>query len=118
MLTFSGRIDLNEMKKWVSESKAALAKETGSYSVIVDMRMLSPLSPDVQQVMVEGQQLYKQKGMTRSSVNVNDNVTALQFKRLAKKSGIYTFERYIDGSKPDYQSKAIGWARDNRDPDK
>lgn len=117
LLTFGGVIEEAEMQRWVKESAAALAKETSPFCVVVDMRTLAPLKPEAQAVMVEGQKLYKGKGMSRSSVVVNNAVTVAQFKRLAKESGIYEWERYVDGTRPNSQQIAIEWARDAIDPD-
>ncbi len=117
LLTFGGIIDEAEMKRWASESAQALAKETSAFSVVVDMRTLAPLKPEAQSAMVEGQKIYKGKGMTRSSVIVNNAVTAAQFRRLAKESGIYQWERYIDGTRDQCQKLAVEWARDGVDPD-
>jgi hypothetical protein len=76
----------------------ALAGITGKFGVLVDMRMLKPLKPEAQGVMVEGQRAYKQHEMQRSAVAVANAIIALQFKRLAEESGIYQWERYIDAS--------------------
>jgi hypothetical protein len=81
------------------------------------MRTLAPLAPEAQTVMVKGQQLYKQRGMRRSAVVVNNALTAIQFKRLAQQSGIYEWERYFDGSKPGFFEAAIAWGKDGVDPD-
>ena len=118
LLTFEGFINRTEMDKWHDDSQKALAAERDSaFCVIVDMRNLQPLPPDAQARMVDGQQLYKQKGMNRSSVIVAGSVTASQFKRLAKDSGIYQWERYFDGSASGAMQKAIAWGRDAQDPD-
>jgi len=117
LLTFGGLMVQDEMQRWVEESKQALAAESKPFSVVVDMRTLAPLAPGVQAVMIEGQQLYKQSGMVRSSVVLNNAVLAIQFKKLAKDSGIYDWERYFDGSRPDAIPKAVAWAKDGTDPD-
>ena len=106
------------MKKWIEESRETLEKETStSFPVIIDMRSLSPLPVDAQDLMVEGQGLYKKTGMKRSSVIVNNAATVGQFKVLAKQSGIYETERYFDGNDPDAINIAINWAKDGVDPD-
>ena len=119
LLTFGGFIDQDEMARWVEESRSVLLSETKSqFGVIVDMRTLSPLTPDTQELMVKGQQLYKDKGMKRSAVVLNNPMTTMQFKRLAKESGIYAFERYIDASKTaNWSGAAVAWVRDGKDPD-
>jgi anti-anti-sigma regulatory factor len=119
LLTFGETIDAAEMQRWLTESQKALETVQGPFGVIIDMRTLKPLSSDSQAVMVKGQGLYKQKGMQRSAVVLNDAVTTLQFKRLAQQSGIYAFERYIDASKhEDWAKMAVAWVRDGIDPDK
>ena len=118
LLTFEGFVDRAEMDRWHTDSQTALTAERESaFCVIVDMRNLKPLPPDAQARMVEGQQLYKKRGMNRSSVIVNSSVTASQFRRLAKDSGIYQWERYFDGSVAGVMQKAIAWGRDAQDPD-
>ena len=66
--------------------------------------------------MIKGQEMYKAKGMKRSAVLVNNDVTAMQFKRLAQESGISEWERYISGTTPDCVDIAISWVRDEVDP--
>jgi hypothetical protein len=117
LLTFADIIHAAEMRDWVAESRQALESENGAFCVIVDMRTLAPLTAEAQQAMVEGQKLYRERGMTRSSVIVNNAVTAIQFRRLAKQSGIYQWERYFDGTQPGCFEAAVAWGRDGVDPD-
>lgn len=117
-LIFSGFIDEAEMSAWVKDSKTKLATQSGSFSVFVDMRSLKPLSPQAKLEMEEGQKLFKQKGMERSVVVLNDALLTLQFKRIAKETGIYQWERYVDASKnADWESKALAWVKKGTDPD-
>jgi hypothetical protein len=88
-------------------------------TVNIDMRTLKPLPTDAQAVMVQGQSLYKKAGMKRSAVILNSPVMTMQFKRLAKESGIYAFECYIDASNyANWQKHAADWVRSGIDPDK
>lgn len=69
--------------------------------------------------MEEGQKLFKQKGMTRSVVILNSPIVTVQFKRIAKETGIYNWERYLDASStPDWEQKGRRWLTDGIDPDK
>lgn len=92
-LTFSLYIDLEEMKKWVEDARKALENAPKEFGVLVDMRTLTPLPPDSQEHMQEGQKLFKEKGMVRSVVVLANSITKMQFKRLAQASGIYEWER-------------------------
>lgn len=52
------------------------------------MQDLMHLDVKTQSIMVSGQGLYKQKGMHRSAVILANGIICLQFKQLAKESGI------------------------------
>jgi hypothetical protein len=118
LLTFGGFIAADEMQNWYNDSLAELKSAPPAFGVIIDMRMLRPLPPDAQAIIISGQQAYKAKGMQRSCVIVANAITKNQFLRLAKDSGIYAFERYLDAdSTPDWQSKAVAWVKNGIDPD-
>lgn len=118
-LTFGGSINEVEMEQWLKESEDALRPFHREFGVLVDMKTLEPLGKEAQAVMVQGQSLYRLKGMRRSAVILNDPILTLQFRRLAKQSGIYTYERYLDASSdPDFQKHAEGWVKFAIDPDK
>jgi hypothetical protein len=118
-LTFGGFIQAEEMQKWLDESKQQLQNVIGSFKILIDMRELKPLAEDAQKIMQEGQELYKEKGMERSCVILNNPITKMQFTRIAKETGIYDFERYIDSSaSPDWMNKAMNWLTKEEDPDK
>ncbi len=120
-LTFGETLSLNEMKQWLEESNKALAGAPKSFGVLIDMRALKPggILPDAQAVMVEGQGHYKKAGMERSCVILASALIAMQFERLAKESGIYAFERYINAAgHPDWHAKALGWIEKKVDPGK
>lgn len=114
-IVFSGLISENEMKQWFEESKKlSLPSEFG---VIVDMRELKPLAKEAQHYLEEGQKYYQSKGMKRSSVIVSSAIVKMQFQRLAKETGIYQFERYIEPSQPNFEIVAQKWISSGIDPD-
>lgn len=117
-ITFGGFIKPEEMREWVAASRRELsAPLAAGWGVVVDMRTLKPLPDDVQAIMVEGQKQYKLKGMTRSCVVLANSVTTMQFRRLAKDSGIDAWERYIDANAcPDWQTPAARWVADGIEP--
>jgi hypothetical protein len=117
-LTFGGFIQNPELEGWLADSEKALTRAAGPFGVFVDMRALKPLPRQAQETMVAGQLLYKRAGMTRSVVVLNDGVTLMQFRRLAKQSGIDAWERYVDASTtPNWEQVALMWLLDGVDPD-
>ncbi|MGA7722790.1 MAG: hypothetical protein WCA84_16610 [Ignavibacteriaceae bacterium] len=118
-LTFAGLIAKDEMQKWVAESAKITKSLPSKFGVFVDMRDLKPLAADSQLVMQEGQKLFKNAGMERSVVILSTAMVTMQFKRIAKETGIYEWERYIDSSKTaDWEEIGIKWLEDKIDPDK
>ena len=120
ILTFTGTINADEMQRWYNESQKVLSTEKRtSFGVIVDMKDLTPLASEARNIMVNGQKLYKDKGMKRSAVILNSSEITMQFKNLALQSGIYATERYIDASHVKNPVEiAINWVNDAADPDK
>lgn len=116
-LTFGGQIDKSEMEKWVGESQAALKGAAASFGVLIDMRTLVPLWPEVREIMQKGQALYKKAGMQRSCVVLESPILTFQFKEIAKQSGIYSFERYVSASTPGWENAAVSWIKHAADPD-
>jgi len=118
-LTFGETIDAKEMTQWVKDSEHALAGQIGKFGVFVDMRTLKPLASDVQNIMESGQKLYKMKGMQRSVVILNSALTTMQFKRIAKETGIYEWERYLGADKiTNWEKVGLDWIIKGIDPDK
>jgi len=117
-LTFWGTLTKEQLEPWFKESEQALMMCKKPFGVIVDMRNLHLLSPSVQDEIVRGQQLYRDGGLQRSAVILSDPVLTIQFMRLAKKSGIYRYERFIDASNDKQWARhADEWVRSGIDPD-
>jgi len=117
-LTFGGFIKLEEMSSWVAESEKALKTLPPKFGVMVDMRNLKPLPAESQVEMQKGQKLYKEKGMVRSVVVVDNATTRLQFRRIASETGIDAWERYLDSSHTaDWDQVGRKWLMDGIDPD-
>jgi hypothetical protein len=106
------------MFEWSKEAARQLLHQVGQFGVLVDMRHLEPLPADAQQHLQAGQRLFKTKGMQRSAVVLQDAIIALQFKRIARETGIDQCQRYIDASSPGWEMKANGWITAGLDPDK
>ena len=118
-ITFSGFIRPEEMREWLEESKRKLIRIKKKFYAFIDMRDLEPLTPEAQNAMEEGQRIYQEKGMARSVVILNNHITSMQFERIARDTGIYQWERYIDaGVNPDWEKAGIDWLINENDPSK
>ena len=116
-VTFAGSVSSDEMSAWVNKSSELLARSSGNFGVLVDMRDLSPLSPSAKEQLEKGQSIFKSKGMKRSAVIVNQGFIATQLKLVAQKTGIHEWEKYIDAStNQDWEHKAINWLNNGVSP--
>ena len=67
--------------------------------------------------MAKGQEMYRKAGMERSVVVLADAITSMQFKRLAKQSGIDAWERYIDASTTsNFKEVGMDWLLNKKEP--
>ena len=117
-ITFSGQVTAKETVEWLTESKEALAEQSPGFDVFVDMRDQKPLPKDAHESILEGQRLYKSKGLSRSVVIVRSHLLKVQLKQFAKATGIYKWERYIDAStEHDWEQLGLDWLEHAIDPD-
>lgn len=106
------------MENWVSESRELLEGQNMDFGVFVDMTQAKPIDTETRHIMSRGQKLYRSKGMKRSAVVLNSTIATLQFREIAKQSGIYECERYVDASKVDnWEEQGLKWVIDGIDPD-
>jgi hypothetical protein len=118
-LTFGGYIPRRELEQWLTESKDVLKSMPEKFVVFVDMQEMELLPPESRPVMIDGQRYYRAQGMQRSVVILKDKVTMLQFKGIAKETGIYEWERYIDANaEPDWEQVGLDWVIHGNDPDR
>lgn len=117
-LTFGGMIKVEEMRKWEDEVKKTVKDLPKPFGVFVDHRTLKPLPKDSQAALENGQKFAKKSGMNRSVVILNSSLVKMQMTRIAKETGIYEWERFIDASsEPDWEKKGLDWLTDAVDPD-
>jgi len=118
-LTFGGSCPVEEIAKWLEESRKILADQEEEFYVFVDMRTIIPLSREAQVHIQEGQKFYKRRGMLRSVVILSSPVVAAQFRRIAGETGIGQWERYIDASTvPDWEEVGMDWLLKEIDAEK
>lgn len=118
-ITFAGTMDETELREWIADSESVLRDAPDEFAVLIDMRELQVLSDDEQELMAQGQQRYRDAGMVRSAVILNSAILTLQFTRLAKESGIYDYERYINAEETDdWEHQSLEWLVNGVDPDR
>lgn len=118
-LKFSGIISINEATELTEWTENIVQLMDSSSNVFVDMQEMEILPADCKEKIEEVQKILYKKGYSRSVVILSNEITAMQFKLIAKKTGIYEFERYIDASNnEDWEQFGMDWLLNAVDPDK
>lgn len=114
-----GYITPAEARAWFDNLKTqVLALEGKSFGLLVDSRTQKANPPDTQATIKEAMVWLRGHGMERSVVVLDSTVALIQILRLAKATGVYAYERYMDALKdPDWEAKALGWIVRHEDPD-
>lgn len=115
---FAGIITVHETETWVNEVKESITDGKERFSVFVDMRRSVIFPNECKQLLENIQGYCRQHGMIRSVVIVSDDVTFRQMTLIAKKTGIYNYERYINSESYDnWEEIGMDWIKDGIDPD-
>ena len=114
-----GYITPAEARAWFEDLKVRVqALEGKPFGMMVDSRTQKANPPDTQELIKESMVWLRGHGMERSVVVLDSTVALIQILRLAKATGVYAYERYMDALKdPEWDAKAVGWIKDGIDPD-
>lgn len=116
----SGYITPAEANTWFDDLRAKVAIKKGRpFGLMVDIRGQKANPPETQEIIKNAMGWLRQNGMTRSAVVLDSAVARLMMVRMAKQTGVYQWERYIDASKDtDWETKAIDWIVHGAEPSK
>lgn len=115
----AGHIPKDEIKRWRDEFIEVADQLDTEFGVFVDMRNMELLPPESRPYVLEVQRYAYAHGTTRSVVILKDKITKMQFKGIAKETGIYEWERYIDAeAEPNWEQIGLDWIIHAIDPDK
>jgi hypothetical protein len=118
-ITINGFMQMEEATEWLEEMRKKLKEVDKGFKVMVDMRGFKPASKEIQGIFVEIQKEFKNHGMSRSVVILDNTMAALQLKRTGQESGIYDHERYLSPeNNPEWEKHALDWIINEIDPDK
>jgi len=115
---YQGFVQKDELRRCAQEV-GRLTRLNKGFSFLVDMRGMYALPREASELMKRNMVRSRQAGLGRSAYIVDDAVTAMQFKRLAKEAGISDTTRQIDASSvSDCERVAVDWIVRGIDPDK
>ena len=109
-IVLQGALELEELRRWLEEIKQMVDSMPESFSVFVDTRHLSLLTPEKQQFLKEAQTYTQQHGLLRSVTIVDSTLTKMQQRQIAQRSGVDNTKLIIDAAhEPDWNQKALMW---------
>ncbi|WP_257446257.1 hypothetical protein [Archangium lipolyticum] len=114
-----GYITPAEARAWFEDIKhKVLTLEGKPFGMLADARTQKANPPETQEIVKESMVWLRGHGMERSVVVLDSTVALIQILRLAKTSGVYAYERYLDASKdPDWERRSLDWIIRAIDPD-
>jgi hypothetical protein len=113
-----GLIAKDEIQRMMQEAGRMVKGLRPGFGVLHDMRGMFALPPEARDLMKRNMETAREAGMGRSAQILDDAITTLQFKRLAKDVGIADTTRQIDASRvADCDRAAIDWIEKGIDPD-
>ncbi len=118
-LTFVDPITLADAEEFRRQmAEGVLALEGREFSVFADLRRCVLMPANVRNISEAVQRNCRLNGMQRSVVVVDDDVTAMQLRDIARKTGIYEYERYlVTTDDPMWERAALKWLVEAVDPD-
>jgi len=116
-IVFGGPLGREETVELLAELHRELPRGR-RFGVLVDSRRSRAYSAKEQEAFRRGILLCVERGMERSVVVVDSQISALQAKRLGKETGTLAWTRYIDARKhPHWQRIAEDWLLRGIDPE-
>lgn len=97
-----GFIHKSEMQQLYESAQKALVSPASNFRVFSDLRGFKPASPDVQAVMTQIQTLFKQKGLKKVAILVDNILTKIQLERLHKENRIKGTDMFFAAEEPNF----------------
>lgn len=115
---FEGFMKRKEYEEWFKEAQRTVALQSGPFGVLVDLRGATAIPAEAQEIVFQGIQHFREKGMDRVAVVVANPIVKIQAVRFMKEVGLYPIARYIDASnEPNWDRVALDWITKGIDPD-
>lgn len=113
----SAPLQAADVKMWTEEIRSVV-RGRPAFSQLVDIRNNTARDEDTTRMIEETMQWVRANGLQRSAVIVASPTLKMQVQRLARNTGVDTYERYLDAaSDPQWEQKALAWLERGVDPD-
>ncbi len=106
-----------EAKAWFDEIKRVVGGKR-TYCQLIDLRKANTHPAETKAVIQEIMQWNTAHGMQRSAIILTSATLKMQTVRMTRETASENHERFFDGSRPDWEKKAIAWLDRGVDPEK
>ena len=116
-ITAAGITEPEEMEQFKFEIIHTLAEHNRPFSLLIDLRELMPLSPEIAEIIKEIQISCRKMSLERAAIIVNSPVLEQQIIQTGFKAATSKYDRIIDISKHlDGENTALAWASEGIEP--
>ena len=116
-ITASGNADAEEMEQLKFKIIHTLAEHDQPFSLIIDIRELMPLNPEIAVIVKEIHLSCRKMSLERAAIVINSPVLKQQAVQIGFESMTSNYDRVIDASQiEDWESIALAWAADGVEP--
>jgi hypothetical protein len=106
-----------EMEQFKFEIIHTLAEHNRPFSLLIDIRELLPVSPEIAEIIKEIQISCRKMSLERAAIIVNSPVLEQQAAQIGFEAATSKYDRIIDISKyPDGENTALAWASEGIEP--
>ena len=105
-----------EAQAWFAELKRVLPRTPRPFGQLIDAREQKVQDAGSVPIVEEAQNWVRAQGMNRSAVVVSSTLVKMNLTRMSRETGMIEYERYIDGSDPAWETKAMAWLKDGVEP--
>ena len=98
LVTIQGGLDASDAEAWLTGMEEALRQTQRPFGILVDVREAKLFQQEAQAALKRGMEACARAGMERAAVALNGAVATLQARRLARETGISSWQRYVDAA--------------------
>lgn len=116
-ITNSGQFSVFEAEEFKRDLLRRLSEHNQPFSLLIDIRNLIPLSPEVMSIMREVQLACRQMSLERVAMVMSSPVVRGQAQQVSFDTRTNPHDRYIDAARnPNWEKAAIDWLVDGVEP--
>ena len=104
-IRLEGFLSVTEMEDLKKQAEKLLRSPAANFRVLSDIRGFKPATPEVQEIMKSIQKMFKECGLKKVALLVDNALTKMQLKRLHGETGIRGTDEFFSADEEGYMSE-------------